>query len=159
MISAEIKLILLAIWSIALLGSGGAVAWKWQEVRYLQLQEQIAQDHIKELERVNLEHDKYVISLEQSRAVMMQNIKDKLDENARLSSDVDNARKRLRILVLQQKPCTTAEAASAGGAESGYAELDADSRQAYFDLRDGIVKQEELLGFCINHVKSLSEKQ
>jgi hypothetical protein len=138
----------LAAYAIALAASaclGFTFAWKWQEATYnareAALQQQLVDDLKKQ--RENYERDR--LETEMNRAKLIAELGAKNAENDQLRDRIDDISVRVRI---KPRVCPGAEAADAAGADAGTAELDADARQAYLDLRSGIGKVESLLSFC-----------
>ena len=160
----NVKAVIYIIAVLALLSVGFAAGYKWNEASYIKLQrdfeikeKKLIADRLKSAQIAAEHYNGRVKAVEQERDRYMKQVQDKLYENARLNAYVDAARKRLRILVLGQKSCSIQSSTDAGRTEPVAAELDAVARQAYFDLRAGIIKQEALLGFCIEHVRNMSE--
>jgi hypothetical protein len=115
--------------------------------------------------RLNLKREKEITSAyarqaiiakesEESRYKLETTIKAKNNEISKLRSDLDLGNKRLRIAT---KPSAITPA-GACGAEVSTEELDSSARQAYLDLRAGIIETESILNFCIETVKQRSEK-
>jgi hypothetical protein len=136
--------------------AGFLFAWKWQEVRYLKRESEIQQQAANDLKVEREKSDRERALIEMARAKLIIESRDKQNEIDRLSADVDAARVRLRILVKQVPEFARCDA---GGTEPAAAELAADARQAYFDLRRGIVETETWAKLCQQTVRAVYDQQ
>jgi hypothetical protein len=135
---------------------GFMVAWKWQEVAYLKRESEIQKQAVDDLKAEREKSDRERALIEMARAKLIADVRAKQDEIDRLSNDVDAARVRLRILVKQVPGFARCDA---GGTEPVAAELAADARQAYFDIRRGIVETEAWAKLCQKTVRAVYENQ
>ena len=124
------------------------MAWKWQEVRYLQRESEIQTQAYNQIKAAKEAAEVERMIIESARAELLREVSEKNAEIDRLASDVDAARVGLRIAVLQQSPFKPDAKDDTCRSEACTAELAASARQAYFDLRRAIVDSEAWINLC-----------
>lgn len=145
---AQYKIYIYLIASIGLVGIGFTYAWKWQEVRYIQLENQQYADNQRDMKVQAILFNKRLKDTEKNRAEYLESMEKPIDENNALAADLDHARKWMRVLVLRQKSCQAGNAANTIGAESEYAELDPNVRRNILNFRQALIEREALFNFC-----------
>lgn len=81
------------------------------------------------------------------------NLKEKENEIEILNARVKSGSSKLLIGAKCESPGVS-KAKDSTGVVAGNAELDSEARQAYFDLRSGIVKYEEMYNLCMATLRS-----
>lgn len=145
----------------AALALGFALAYAGQNLRYgitiAETEKATAEAIAANAQAAAKQYQDLQIQTEQDRASYIKKIEAGENENKTLRSDIERGAKRLRINA--KCPTMPGAVAGAGGNDNATAELDADARQAYFDLRTGITKTESLLAFCQSELISRSSKK
>jgi hypothetical protein len=153
MIPAQFRLLAL----VALVGAGFVAGWvsngwrlgsklAYQNAKHTETLRQITEQSAAKLAELTAERDAKQalitkIDLEHLKRAQAHEI-----ELSSLRAAVDDGRKRLSVRA--NCPAMPHAAAGSGVAQPGQAELDPDARQAYYDLRAGIVSIESELRAC-----------
>jgi len=145
---AQYKIYIYLIASIGLVGIGFTYAWKWQEVRYIQLENQQYADNQRDMKVQAILFEKRLKDTEKNIAEYLKSMEKPIDENNALAADLDHARKWMRILVLRQKSCQANTTPDTFGTESEYAELDPNVRRNILNFRKALIEREALFNFC-----------
>jgi len=136
---------------------GATVAWKWQEARYLQLENQIYADNQRDMKIQEILYKKRIKDAENNRAEYLKQLQEKTHENDSIASDLEHGRKWMRVLVLRQKSCQAGNATDTIGAEPEYAELDPNIRRDILNFRQALIEREALFDFCRAELMSRSQ--
>lgn len=144
----QIKMILALVWVLVCFGAGVTTGYKWQELKYVQLQNQIYADNKRDMEAQEILFKKRIQETENNRDEYLKQLQVKTHENSDINNDLEHGRKWMRVLVLRQKSCAAGAAPSADGIKTEYAELDPDVRRNILNFRQALIEREALLDFC-----------
>lgn len=130
-----------AVLAIVLLGLAGwagyEFAWNAQEVKYQKREAETLEANLAATRAQADFYEKQRLGYETARAEMLTTIREQHEKIETLRTSVNTGRQRLLIRAVC--PGTPETTAGAGGTTATGAELAADARPAYFNLRAGII--------------------
>lgn len=137
----QIKMALAVAWALVCFGTGVTAGYKWQELRYVERENELQAEHLEQLKAERTAAAAQIEATETARAKLQKSIEAAKNDNAKLSSDLNSGRKWLRVLVQRQQACGT------GGTTDELAEVAPDVRQDILDFREAVIEHDARMEF------------
>jgi len=141
----QIKMVLGLVWALTCFGVGVTTGYKWQELRYVERENEVQAAHIAQLKTEREAAAVQIEATEAARVNLQKNIEAAKNDNAKLVNDLDSGRKWLRILVRNQKTCPTSP--GTGGTTDELAEVAPDVRRDILNFRDKVIEHDARMEF------------